>query len=358
MKKLFLVLFMFLIIPGVVTAASANVSISAPSSVYVGDTVKVSVTVSSSASMGNWNYNISYDDSKLDFVSTDADTAQSVFTEVNSSGQTSATNTWTFKAKASGTASFGVSSISVIAWDDFSEMKIVGSTSSSINIVKPSGGSNGGSGGSNYPTTQYKYSDDNNLSSLNIEGFDLSFDSSVTEYSVTVPNDTKKVKIGATANDNKASVSGIGEYDVKEGSNEIEIIVTAENGVKKTYKVTVVVKELDPIEVKVDDVSYNVVRKSDKLPSVNSTYKASSILIKGESVPCYHSDITDIYLIGLMNDKGEIVLYKYDASKDKFSGYDEINISGLYISLIDNSDVPNGYSTGLLRMALILLYMV
>ena len=349
MKKFLLSVFTFLFIPGIINAASANVQISAPSSVYVGDTVKVSVTVSSSASLGNWNYIVSYDDSILEYVTTDADTAQSVFGEASNGGQTSATNTWTFKAKSSGSASFNVSSISVISWDDFSEMTIGGSTSASINSVKPSSGG-GNSGGGNYPTTQYKYSDDNNLSSLNIEGFELNFDSSVTEYSIIVPNDTKKVKIGASANDGNASVEGIGDYDVKEGNNDINIVVTAENGDTKTYKITVVVKELDPIEVNVGDKKFTVVRKEDKLPKANSTYKKSTILIKGEGVPCYHSEITDIYLIGLVNEEGKTSLYNYDSKNDKFSIYNEINIGGLYISLIDTKDVPVGYKAGMVKI--------
>ena len=349
MKKILLSLFTFLFIPGIINAASANVQVSAPSSVYVGDTVKVSVTVSSGSSLGNWNYIISYDDSILEYVTTDADTAQSVFGEASNGGQTSATNTWTFRAKSSGSASFNVSSISVISWDDFSEMSIGGSTSTSVSVIKPSsGGSNGGSSGGGY--SNYNYSDDNNLSSLNIEGFDINFDSSVTEYNITVPNDTKKIKVGASANDGNASVEGIGDYDVKEGNNEINIIVTAENGDTKVYKINVVVKELDPIEVKVGDKTYTVIRKEKKLPKANPTYKVSTILIKGETVPCYHSEIADIYLIGLVDSDGKSALYNYDSKSDKFSVYNEINIGGLYISLIDTNDVPVGYKAGMVKI--------
>ena len=54
MKKKFLILFSIFILfltPNIIKAASANVQISAPSSVYVGETVTVSVTISSSASL-------------------------------------------------------------------------------------------------------------------------------------------------------------------------------------------------------------------------------------------------------------------------------------------------------------------
>lgn len=352
MRKKILTLFSIFILfltPNIVKAASANVQISAPSSVYVGEKVTVSVTVSSSASLGSWQYTIAYDDSILG----DCSDSQTVVSWSDNAGKTSVTNTWSFTAKGSGSASFSIPSIVVYSFDDESKMSIGGSTSTSINVVspsRPSGGNGGSNGGGNSGHTDYKYSDDNNLSSLVIEGFNIDFDSSITDYSVTVPNDTKKVKVGATANDGNASVSGIGDYDVKEGNNEISIVVTAENGDTKTYKVNVVVKELSPIEVKVNDKTYSVIRKSDKLPKVNATYKASTILIKGESVPCYHSEITDIYLVGLMNDKGKVELFNYDSKNDKFNVYNEINVGGLYISLIENADAPIGYKSGLVKI--------
>ena len=353
MKKRFICLILTLLfIPNIVRAASANVSISAPDSVYVGDTVNVSVTVSSGSSLGSWDFTVGYDDSKLSYSSSTSGASQTAAGYAQGGGQTSVTYTWTFKAIASGNASFNVNGINVYAFDDDSQMSIGGSTSTSINVVKPSnGGSNGGSGGSGnntniQPDYKYEYSSDNSLSSLNVEGFDINFDPSVTEYSVSVPNDTKKVSVGATANDGKASVSGIGDYDVKEGSNKIEVLVTAENGETRTYTIDVVVKEESPIEVSVGDEKFTVVRKADKLPRANATYSSSTILIKGESVPCYHSDITDIYLVGLMNDKGKIKLYRYLASNDKFSDYTEVNIGGLYLILTDTKDIPNGYTSG------------
>lgn len=355
MKKGFLVLFSLFILfltPNIVSAASANVSISAPSSVYVGDTVTINVSLSSSSKIGAWEYFISYDDSVLSYSSTTAESAQHVINS-SDSGRTSVNYSWTFKATSAGSASFSISGIDAYAFDDDSSISVSGSTSTTINVVKPSsGGSNGGSNGGsgNTPSNSYKYSDDNSLSSLVIEGFNIDFDSNVTEYSVSVPNDTKKVKIGATANDGNAGVSGIGDYDVKEGDNEIKIVVTAENGDTRTYKVNVIVKELSPIDVKVNDKNYSVVRKSDKLPKANVTYKTSTILIKGESVPCYHSEITDIYLVGLMNDKGKIELFSYDSKNDKFIVYNEINIGGLYISLIENASAPIGYKSGLVKI--------
>ena len=353
MKKYILCLFTFLLfIPCVVNAASANVSISAPSSVYVGDTVKVSVTLSSSNSLGSWNYNISYDDSKLQYVSTTANAAGSVADYVAGDGKKSVTYSWTYKATSTGTASFSVSGIDVYGFDE-SQMSISGSTKKTIEVKKPNsvsgGGSNNGGGNTNKPSNDYKYSDNNNLSSLNVEGFEFEFDKNKTDYSISVPNDTKSVKIGATAEDGKARVNGIGDFEVKEGDNLIEVVVTAENGDKKTYKLNVVVVEATPIEVKVGDTTYNVVRKADLLPNALATFEASTTLIKGEEVPCYHSNITDFYLIGLRDEDGEIDLYRYDAKEDKFYVYNQLQLGGIYIALLDG-DTPNGYKLGTVKI--------
>ena len=350
-KILFIMTFIIFLLPGKVLGAS-GISISASSKrVYVGENVTITVAASSDKKICGLNYNVYYDDEKLGLVSNKSTFPQGV-AEFDISGINSPVYSWTFTAKSAGIVNFSTSAVD--AFDNDDQPLAMSPASISIEILnptKPSSGGNGGStGGNNGGHSDYKYSDDNNLSSLNIEGFDLNFDSSVTEYSVSVPNDTKKVKIGATANDGNASVVGIGDYDVKEGSNEIKVVVTAENGDTKTYTINVVVKELSPIEVKVNDKTYSVVRKSDKLPKVNATYKASTILIKGESVPCYHSDITDIYLVGLVDEKGKIVLYNYDSKNDKFIEYNEINIGGLYISLIDTNEIPKGFTKGLVKI--------
>lgn len=347
MKKYILCLFMFLMLfPIGVKAGNATISIDGPSSVYVGDTVKISVTVSSSQSLGSWNYNISYDDSKLSYVSTTANAAGSVADYVSGDGKKSVTYSWTYKATNAGSATFSVSGIDVYGFDE-SQLSVGGSTKKTIEVKKPNsvsggGSNNNGGGNTTKPSTGYKYSENNNLSSLNVEGFEFEFDKNKTDYSITVPNDTKSVKIGATAEDGKARVNGIGDFEVKEGDNLIEVVVTAENGDKKTYKLNIVVEEATPIEVKVGDDTYSVVRKADLLPNALATFEASTTLIKGEEVPCYHSNITDFYLLGLRDKDGEIDLYRYDAKEDKFYVYNQLQIGGIYIALLDG-EVPSGY---------------
>lgn len=342
MKKKIICLFSLLVLflfPICVDAASVAVKINAPSSVYVGDSVKVSVTLSSSASIGSWQYNISYDDALLTYVSSTSETPQGVASNATSSGKKSVTYTWNFKAKSSGSVSFKINGIVVYAFDDDSEMSITGSTAKNIKISKPSSNNTSGNSGS---SNNYTYSSNNYLSSLKVEGYELQFDKNTFEYSLSVPNSVEVVKIGATAEDGKASVSGIGDFEVKEGNNSLKVVVKAENGNTRTYTLNINVLELSPIEVKVDGVDYTVVRKKEMLPNTLIPYTSDRVLVMGESVPCLYNDIANMYLVGLRDNDGNVYLYKYN--DDQFYKYNEVNIGGVYLSLLEPDNVLKGYN--------------
>ena len=90
----------------------------------------------------------------------------------------------------------------------------------------------------------YKPSTDASLSELTVEGVSLSpaFSSTVTDYIVYVPFETKTVKLAAAANDSKAhGIGGTGEVAIeKEGDNALVVTCTAEDRVtKKEYTVHV-----------------------------------------------------------------------------------------------------------------------
>ena len=131
-----------------------------------------------------------------------------------------------------------------------------------VNSKPTSNPSNGGNktGTTTTPKPTKKKSSNNNLSSLTIEDYNLDkeFKKEVTEYSVVVENDVKKIKINAQLDDSSAKVEGTGEVEVKEGNNKIEIKVTAEDGSTKTYVINVTVKELNPIEVTIDKKKYTI----------------------------------------------------------------------------------------------------
>ena len=82
---------------------------------------------------------------------------------------------------------------------------------------------------------------DNTLKSLSLTScsLDKTFASDTLEYSCTVENNITETTISATANSSVASITGLGKKTLVVGDNRLEIIVTAQNGVAKTYQVVV-----------------------------------------------------------------------------------------------------------------------
>ena len=92
----------------------------------------------------------------------------------------------------------------------------------------------------------------NNLKSLYIRGKELNpeFDKGITEYEVEVENEEEEIKIEGEKEEESAKVEGLGEYKIEEGENIVNIIVTAENGDIKIYKVKVIRKEKESADIK------------------------------------------------------------------------------------------------------------
>lgn len=186
-----------------------------------------------------------------------------------------------------------------------------------------------------------EYSKNNYLKSLSVEGYDISFDKDTLEYSIEVGNEVEKVKITAQTEDSKASVSGTGEREVSEGNNKLEVRVEAENGNVKTYVINVIVKELDPINVKIGSEEYTVIRKEDVL-TILPNFQKTTVNIDGEDVLAYYNEITKFTIVGLKDSKGVANYYIYDDGE--YTLYKEYTFNGITLYLtgkdvnIDNYD--------------------
>ena len=101
------------------------------------------------------------------------------------------------------------------------------------------------------------------------------------------------------------------------------------------------VLELSPINVKVGESEYTVVRKNDLLPNTLVPTTADRVLVKGESVPCLYNEIANMYLVGLRDSNGNVSLYRYE--NDTFYAFNEMSIGGVYLSLMDAENIPKGY---------------
>lgn len=84
-------------------------------------------------------------------------------------------------------------------------------------------------------------SENADLDSLTTDEYDMTsvFDKDVTTYNITLENDIKTLHVKATAADKLSKITGTGIYNLQTGNNEINVMVTAENGDTKVYTLNV-----------------------------------------------------------------------------------------------------------------------
>ena len=305
MKKIKLLLvgvILSLVMPNVVNAASGTIGISSSSTVVVGNTVTVNVTLSSSTALGAWEFDVNYDSSYLQLTSSNAENNGTYFVGyVTGANTKSKTYTLKFRALKSGTTNITVGSYDVYAWDE-SSMSISRSNKKLTLMTQEE--------------LEASYSKDNNLKSLNVivgeESYEINpeFSADVLEYNVTVPTGTTMVNVEAVKNDSKASVDGAGEIEVTEGLNTIPIVVTAQNGDEKTYTLIVNVEDQNPINVAIDGKNYTVV-KSATLLTAPASFSETTVQIDGFQIPAFVNDAIDYTLVGLKDEDGKVALYRY-----------------------------------------------
>lgn len=318
----FILLFAFIFKIDNVSAASCRIGVSAPSSVVVGQSFKVTVTVAGSASIGSWEYTLSYDSSK---VRLNNGTLHVV--DYGNGSKSSSSYSYSFTALQSGSATFKPVNASVLDYASTNEC-LSSTGSASVSMKSQS-------------EIEASYSRNNNLSSLSVEGADLSpsFNKNITEYQATLPVDTTKAKIIATAQDSKASITGAGEVDVVDGINKIEIIVTAEHGEKKKYVINLTVQELDPVKVKVDGKTYTVVRKKGQVENIPVGFTETTIKIGDQDVCAYQSEIAKILLVALKDNEGNIKLFIYDKNKNSFTSFMEAKGGEVNLLILNNEKI-------------------
>lgn len=317
-KYILFSLFVCLIGVGFVNAASIKVSAN-KTNVVVGSTVTVTVKVNGGA---GWEYDLSYD--------------SSVFSCSGSThvlGGTLAGNSsvsFTLKAIKSGSSNISVKNYSVL--DDASNS--LGVSPNAITVTAKT-----------QAEIEASYSTNADLSNLTVEGYDLSpeFAKNTLEYELTVSNDVEKVNVVANKADGSASVKGAGEIELSEGSNKVEVVVTAQKGNTKTYVLNITRQELNPIYVTLDGEQYSIVRKADSL-DIPSYYNSSTVIINGEEVPCFESEITGYTLVGLKDEEGNISLYIYN-SDGTYTLYKQFATDGITFIALDTDEVLKGYES-------------
>ena len=82
--------------------------------------------------------------------------------------------------------------------------------------------------------------DDSSLKSLTVNDKEISLKDGLLVYSINVDNSIVKPNINAVANDSKAKVDVEKISDLQEGDNEVNITVTASNGMKSVYVINII----------------------------------------------------------------------------------------------------------------------
>ncbi len=211
MKKIFMILLMCMCFIFVGNVYAASVTLSGSSSGAPGK--KITITIKGDFT---GRVNLSASNGTLSKSSVWVENNSQTFTvTLGQSGKTVITAT-----PAAGTS------------DKSGNIITVSAKSKTITIKEPASSSD-------KDTTTTTKSSNCNLTkiSLSVEG--LSFKSSQTTYNIKVGADVENITVKATTAHAKATYTVSGNKNLKAGNNVIKIVVKAENGATKTYKINV-----------------------------------------------------------------------------------------------------------------------
>lgn len=209
--------------------------------------------------------------------------------------------------------------------------KSINVSKASTNNSNQSNNSNSGSNSNASSTTQQQTkSNVATLANLGIKGqYDFTgFRASKTSYSVTVPNEAESVEIYASKGQSGQKITGTGVKQLKEGTNAINVVVTAEDGTTtKTYTIN--------IERKSAETTDNKEENTEEQPEETSTEEEETFGLK------------DLKIDGLeLTPEFKTDVYKYSAElKENKSSLELTTIAteeNAEIEVTGNEDLKDG----------------
>ena len=170
-----------------------------------------------------------------------------------------------------------------------SENSNTGSTGTNSGTTQTNQGTSSNQASSNQSNNTQTKSSVAILGNLGIKPNDFSgFTPNKTSYSTTVPNSVSSIEVYAVSPQNqKQTISGTGKKQLKEGQNNFEIKVTAEDGkTTKTYKLTVTREKSNSSageEATAEETTENTVESNDVTENNNQEQKIglSELKIEG-----------------------------------------------------------------------------
>ena len=177
--------------------------------------------------------------------------------------------------------------------------------------------------------------------------FQPQFSPEITEYAATVDCNTDILYISFETEDGKSRVQPMGNEKLQTGINDMQIVVTAEDGGKNVYRIAVTretaaqTAEREKGEVKdTNDISFHVTKKNDQiflsnqyefevldtaqLKNIPAGYVQSNIDLNGVTVPAFtmENDLENNYLIlYLKGPSGKATFYQFDRLEKTLQRY-------------------------------------
>lgn len=359
--------------PASLAAEACRVSFSDPS-VTVGNNVTINVRVSGNASAAT--IMLVYDQRYLQYVSGSGVTQGGGGTvqldhDYASGGAGSMSFSMTFKALKTGTTTVNCLSNGY----DMKYCDIVDVNGEPMDVTM----------GQSTVTinAQPTASSNNNLGSLSISPGTLSpgFSAGTTSYKAWVSNSTTSVAVSATAADGKARVAVWGNTGLDVGNNTVTVQVTAENGSKKTYTITVnraagstggntggsapapddtpspsptATPEPQVTVTLPDDTQLPVSNQLPEGVSVPAGFEPSQLEVDGLSIPtAVHKEgnLTAVYLTG--DEEHPAGFYFYNEKTREVQPMTQVAMSSGKLVLVDlpqDLELPQGYASTLMEL--------
>ena len=344
-----------------VSAAGTVIAFS-KNSLTVGETLTVTVTISSDSELYGVSCIINYNDTVLSYASGSATGGAGSLKIVESpSGEKKVSYSLKFTALKAGS-----STISVVSC----EGSVMGSNGATIVPIN---------GVSDTATVKdAALSANANLKSLSVSKGKLSpaFSASRKTYTVTVDNSVTECKIYATAADKDAKVEVSGENTLDIGLNTRVITITAPDGTQNQYTVKITRKEKasdtssendsssegtesdettssdtetpneNPLSTNIDGAPYTVIENISEINLFNG-FTAQKIEYNGTQIDVAVDSENNFTIYYLLSDEGgEPVPYTYDTDEDTFTKVQymtQLENTYIFTKIPDDMTVSDSY---------------
>lgn len=351
-----------------VMAANGTVSASGGGRVQIGDTVNISVSFNADETLYGLKYGITYDPNVLEFMSgSGANGGSGTVNVALALSSDSGSSSVKFKAISSGTSNISVSNAIGVGVSDF-QMQSSGGTSVTV-------------GAASSPNL----SRDNSLKSLTISPGSLSpnFSYSTTRYTATVSKDTTSLVVSASPSHSTAEVVSVtGAENLSVGTNNVRVVVEAEDGSTATYTIVVTregtgeteatteaqteetaetaeteetetgeteeTETNEPINTSITVDGRKVLINSDfESSSMPESFRKVSVTYNGEEISVASSITGDLTLFYLTDEDGENgEFYIHDNKRDTFILYTEVEGRGgrfIILPLGEDLIIPDNF---------------